>query len=257
MMNRFENFFNDFPHHFRERTTLDWFPCDTEDGFNANLEKYSDSIHLQKYLENPIKYELNNYGFRTHDDFTLEGSGNVFLGCSHTFGVGHYLEDTWSHRLSKKIGGKFYNISEPSSGAMTQYRYLKYFSNKIKFKNVFHFLPRECWERFEYPFNNESPMMMDLSFDSWEGKRFINWINDVIMTETFFNFNVMLHIDSIKNICKENGANYYLITDSYYSDVDPYHKTLIPARDMEHYYVEEQHKIADLFYKQYKKNNLI
>ena len=256
-MNRFEQFFFNFPHHFREKKSLDWFPFDSEERFDECLKKYPNSIHLENYLKNPIKYELNNYGFRTSDDFTLDGVGNVFLGCSHTFGVGHYLEDTWSYKLSQKIGGKFYNISEPSSGAMTQYRYLKYFSNKIKFKNVFHFLPSECWERFEYPFKNNSPMMMDLSIDSWESKKYMNWISDVLLTETFFNSNVMLHIDAIKNICKENGANYYLIDDTYYKKVDPYHKTLTPARDIEHYYVEEQHELFEKFYEKYKNNNLI
>ena len=250
-MNIFQEFFEQSPQGFRERATMDWFPCDTYDRFNDNITKYPDSIHLQKYLENPIKYELNNYGFRTHDDFTLDGIGNVFLGCSHTFGIGHYLEDTWSYKLSKAIGDKFYNISEPSTGVMSQYRYLKYFSNKIKFKNVFHFFPKECFGRFEYPFNDKSFETILLSFDSEQGKRYMNWFNDVMVTDTFLNFNVMVYLDAIKNICKENDANYYLITDSYYSDVDPYHKTLTPARDIEHYYVEEQDEIFKRFYKQY------
>ena len=129
---------------------------------------------------------------RTHDDFTLEDDGNVFLGCSHTFGIGHYLENTWSYKLHEKIGGKFYNISEPGSGIDIQYEYLKYFKNKIKFKNLFHFFPGECFVRFD--------KMIVSHFTNYDELK-----NVVYM---YFNF--------INDLCNEIGVNYYLITKSFH-----------------------------------------
>ena len=246
-MNLFEKEFSEYDFGFRTNTDEDWYPSDTEELFNSNLKKYPDSIHLKNYKNNPIKYSLNNFGFRTPDDFTLDDIGNVFLGCSHTFGVGHHLENTWAYNLSKKIGGKFYNISEPGSGVMTQYRLLKYFSNTIKFNNVYHFLPNECWGRFEYPFSSSYFENLDLRPDSNHAKLYKNWIDSVIFNDTWRNTNIMVYIDAIKHICTKNNSNYFLITDSYVKEINPYHETMIPARDIQHYYVEEHIELVDKF----------
>jgi hypothetical protein len=57
----------------------------------------------------------------------------------------------------------------------------------------------------------------------------------------------------IRNICKELGVNYYLVTRTYLSgNINPYHDSLIPARDLMHYYVEDQADLSDLFYFKYK-----
>ena len=257
-MNRFEKYFYTNKHGLDGResyNTYDFFPADTEERFNEHVEKYPDSIHIQNYLKKPIQYDLNMYGFRTPDDFDLKDSGNVFLGCSHTFGIGHYLENTWSYILSQKIGGKFYNISHPGTGVMTQYRFLKHFSPEINFKNVFHFLPHECWQRMEYPFKEGAFDILSYHEEHEEHfQKYKDFILDVITVEKFSNNNVMVYIDAIKTICKENGANYYLITDSYLKEINPYHTEMTPARDLSHYYVEEHHELANLFLKQYNNN---
>ena len=247
-----ETIFNRVPN-----STDSWFPSDTDDLFESNLKKYPDSPHLNFYKNNPIYYEYNNYGFRTTDDFNLEENGNVYLGCSHTFGVGHNYLDMWSYKLHKKIGkGKFYNISEPSSGLMTQYRYLKYFSDKIKFENVFHFLPSECWNRYEFTFNGNPPELLDYKEKSKHLKKYSNFITDVLLYDENMEFINSMCIDAIKNICKENGAEYYLITDGFkVENVDPYHKFMRPARDLMHYYVEEHDELSDLFLEKYQQNN--
>jgi len=203
-----------------------WHISDTDVLFEYNKKKYSNSPHIKNYIDNPIEYRYNNYGMRTNDEFSLEGDGNVFLGCSHTFGIGHYLENTWSYKLHKKIGGKFYNISEPGSGIDIQYEYLKYFKNKIKFKNLFHFFPDECFVRFDERIVSHFPNYDELK-------------NVVYM---YFNF--------INNLCDEIGVNYYLITKSFHdvANINPFHENLTPARDLRHYYVEEHDEIVDLFY---------
>ena len=243
-----EKFVQGFPKNRFAKQSHEWWPSDTKFDFEDNVKKYPKSPHLLKYLENPISYKLNNFGMRTNDDFNLSSYGNVFLGCSHTFGVGHHLKDVWSYKVSKEIGDKFYNISEPSSGIMTQFRYLNYFKDKIKFKNVFHFFPEECVARWEYYNPNED------RYNVWdtENEKYKQFSFDILFEEAQQDINVLTHINAIENICKEVGANYFLITKTFRTDsVDPFHKTMIPARDLMHYYVEEHNQLAQDFLKMY------
>lgn len=227
-----------------------WHVSDTEELFHENYQKYSDSLHLNDFLKNPIIYNYNNYGFRTSDNFNLKEYGNVFLGCSHTFGIGHHLENVWSYKLSQKIGGRFYNISEPGNGVFTQYRYLHYFKDKIKFKNVFHFLPPECLGRYEFinsdgEFNQIRPeeVLNEKMLDFMYSKNQLTFINYV-------------YINAIRYLLNNLGVNYYLLTDGYLQGegTNPYHDSLSPARDLIHYYVEEHQEICESFYKKYKLN---
>src|SRR6056300_1612234 len=148
-MNPFVNFIDIF--NFGTSCTRKWIPYDSSVIFEENYKKYSDSEHLNEYKRNPIKYKLNNYGFRTDDDFFHGDEGTVYLGCSNTFGIGHHLENVWSYKLHQKIGeGKFFNLSHGATGLTQQYYFLKYFSDKLKIKRVFHYYPTEC--NFRYSF---------------------------------------------------------------------------------------------------------
>jgi hypothetical protein len=241
-----------FPDHRKPNETAMWHLADTKELFEENLKKYPTSSHLLNYQQNPITYEYNNYGFRTSDDFTLDGDGNIFLGCSHTFGIGHYLKNIWSHKLSKMIGGKFYNIAEPGSGIYTQYRYLNYFKDKIKFKNVFHFLPDECWLRYEFINSNNDFI---LPFHSPDGVKppLDSEMLDMLYSDKQLHLNNYAYIDAIRSILNNLGVNYYLVTKSLLDiwNINPHHETLIPARDLMHYYVEDHSELADIFYYKY------
>ena len=102
---------------------------------------------MENYIKNPIPYKYNNYGFRGED--IIDGEEyNVFLGCSHTQGVGHYYENGWAYQLNKWLGdAKLANMSSGGNGIASGFRHLNYFSNRIKVKRVFVFFPH--WYRFE------------------------------------------------------------------------------------------------------------
>ncbi len=234
-----------FPTHRIPNTTSLWHVMDTEELFNLNFQKYPNSQHLQNYKQFPIKYQYNNYGFRTPDNFDLETIGNVYLGCSHTFGIGLHLEDTWVYKLNKEIGGKNYNIAEPGSGIMTQYRYLNYFKDKIKFNNVFHYLPDEDWTRYEKISNDEFETIYHTDAIS---KDLFNFLYD---DKTIHLINYVF-IDAIRYMLNTRGINYYLVTKTRNVDkVDPYSKKLKPARDLAHYYVEDHDEIFGMFHHKY------
>ena len=108
---KYRNVLDDF--NFLKNKEYGFIETDSEVVWNEILRKKYNNFNnfsIKYYIENPIKYKLNNFGFRTPDDFNSEDEGNVFLGCSHTFGIGHHLENVWSYKLNQIIGGKFWNL---------------------------------------------------------------------------------------------------------------------------------------------------
>lgn len=121
--------------------SLDFINKEEKELFVINLRKYPQSETLNTYREHPISYVHNNLGFRSYENFQEGDEGNLFLGCSHTFGESLYLEDTWGYKVNKQIGGKFLNLGIPGTsmetGARLLLTYLKYF----KVRNVFVYYP--------------------------------------------------------------------------------------------------------------------
>ncbi|MDC6464796.1 hypothetical protein PQZ39_00030 [bacterium] len=141
----------DHPYSNHANSTLEWefLGIDTEENFNNRLKKenHPDLIYYQK---NPIEYRLNNYGFRSDDDFFEGDEGNIFLGCSHTFGTGHYIENVWSYLVNKAVGGKFLNLGVAGSSIATGFRMLNYWLDKFEVKNIFIYYPH----KYRYEFYN-------------------------------------------------------------------------------------------------------
>lgn len=124
-----------------------WFGKDSFDRFEKHKTIFPDNFSIKHYSENPIEYSFNNDFFRTPDDFNSNDIGNIYLGCSHTFGSGLYLEDIWAYKLNNIIGGKFWNLGVAGSGFMTAFRLFMYYIDKLQVSNVFMYV--------RYPFRYE------------------------------------------------------------------------------------------------------
>ena len=226
-----------------------WLLTDSEERFINLLKEHPTSEHLNNYLKNPILYQYNDFGFRSNDDFNTQSLGNIFLGCSHTFGVGHHLENVWSYKLSQKIGDKFFNISEPGSGIMTQYRHLLHFIDKLNVKNVFHYLPDEDWYRYEY-------VKKDETFGRVIHEQLSSYLIDTFFNEKQVHLLNYVYIEAIRQLLNSRGIKYFLYTHSYANveNMNPYHTRWTPARDLIHYYVEEQDELYKIFKHKYENN---
>jgi hypothetical protein len=219
--------------------------------FSKNIKKYPNDFSLKYYRQNPIEYKLNNEGFRTPDDFNNEDDGNIFLGCSHTFGIGLHLENTWSYKLSQIIGGKFWNLSIPGTGAMTHYRLLKGYYKDLKIKNIFHLAPKEYF-RYEFIVNNE-PLEFIIGYTNKKTDEILgNLILESLINDDQLDIMYNSHIDAIKWLAHEIGANYYLCDDvrGFYIKDDE----SLKARDLKHFSVSEHDLIYKNFLKQYDNN---
>jgi hypothetical protein len=225
-----------------------WCPMDTKELFYENLNKQPENETLIYFLKNPIVYEFNNFGFRTPDDFNSVDEGNVFLGCSHTLGIGHHIEDVWSYKLNEKIGGKFWNLGVGGSGIITHFRLLLGFSKKLKIKNVFHYAPIN--HRYEFIFNDNEFLSLN-SHENINNELFGMSYSQCFMTEKQSEFTHITYVNAIGNLCKEIGCNYYLI-DTYKNKVK---NDKSVARDLIHYGKLWHEELSVEFYNQYKKEN--
>ena len=230
-----------------------WIPNDTKSFFYSNLEKYPDNKTLNYYLNNPIDYKLNNFGFRTPDNFKSNEWGNVFLGCSHTFGIGHHLENVWSYKLNQYVGGKFWNLGIGGTGIMTHFRLLLQFYKKFKIKNIFHYTPHQ-YPRYEFIINN-IPTTFRLSTEYSEPeltkniKQFGNLYETSLTNFDQIDLNHITYLNACKGLAEEIGCNYYVITDER-TTVNPIETNgILGARDLNHYNVNIQQSICDDFIK--------
>lgn len=81
--------------------SLRWIPMDTEDNFNRLVQEgFPNKFNIDSF-----RYETNNHGFRcdNFDNLDLTKKSIIYLGCSHTFGIGSPEEDIWCSILHKSL----------------------------------------------------------------------------------------------------------------------------------------------------------
>lgn len=81
---------------------------DSEDLYTAHLK----SMPLDWYYRNNIlSYRYNSLGHRSKniDEIDLENY-ILFVGCSHTEGIGHILEDTYPYKVASLLNCDYYNL---------------------------------------------------------------------------------------------------------------------------------------------------
>lgn len=70
-----------------------------------NVKKVKSKFHNKLYRED------NSYGYRSREFNTYEwGNSILFLGCSHVYGMGNYIEDTIPYLITKLSGETTINM---------------------------------------------------------------------------------------------------------------------------------------------------
>lgn len=271
--------------------SFEWISTDFEEAFTSLLKV---SFHKLKddrvkkidkklfdetinyYLNNPIEYKLNEFRFRS-DTFSLNIEGNLFLGCSDTFGIGHNLENTWPYILTQLrfSNNNIYNLSTPGAGSDTNFRHLTLLKGSFKIKNIFHWLPFR--NRFEYFIGSDIPnktpeyvrinnFLTNSEFNiiapQYETSNEIFsefYIKNGLSTNVARNINVLKNISAIKEISNELDVPYYIsnfeigkhTNDNLHEVLDYFDKNNIPrkllARDFSHGSVYDNAKIVANF----------
>ena len=232
-------------------TTMKWCGSDTEELYYRNCKDDQYKNSLNYYEENPIEYSCNNYGFRTPDNFPdtkkiepehivlntdsedvrrwkeTQVYGNVFLGCSFTFGIGLHLEDTWSYKVNKEIGGKFWNLSLPGCGMDESFRYLYEFKDYLKIKNIFHLAPSFQKTRYEFIVDGK-PLRLNLADEGKLEKHY----SDILIDDKYQLLHFQKNYNAIRGLSQDLNCNYYFLSDEIGYNNDT--KNSIIARDIIH-----------------------
>ena len=117
-------------------TEVNWLPMDTEELYDENYKNKQNRLLLEKYnwTKEKIKYKFNNYGFRCEDFKDVNNA--VFLGCSHTIGIGIPIECSWTTLVSNEINLVPYNLGIGGGSWDTCFRIAYYWLEKLKPKIV-------------------------------------------------------------------------------------------------------------------------
>lgn len=229
---------------YRHRnTTILWEGTDSLEQFNTNRIKSPSDETLLYYIKNPIEYNFNKYGYRAiNKDDKADKILNLYLGCSHTFGTGHHIENTWSYMLHKEIGGGYLNLGQPGTGLLTGYRLLKYWLPKISVRNVFIFYPHAA--RYEYYLpKSDKYQTITSHFPDLTGT-----VTDALN----HNFNMELYKElvsnSIRQICQEFSTPLYMLTE-FPGFLGNLKNTSLKARDLIHIDSIHQSSIKNNFLK--------
>lgn len=94
--------------------TYNWLDGDTEELYKKNLTLQPANWF---YRNNPITYKYNSNGFRCVEIDALNFDNYIlFLGDSHSEGIGLHLEHTYPYQVSKKLYKSYYNLSIGGTG---------------------------------------------------------------------------------------------------------------------------------------------
>jgi hypothetical protein len=135
--------FNEINYQYSEYKNQEflWFNHDSEELYLKNIESNYQQLSANGWVNRQFTYKFNSHGFRS-DKFSNEDS-IMFLGCSHTFGLGLPLEDTWAYQVAKSLNLKCFNLSVNGSGPDTAFRLANHYIPQIKPKIVVYLEPHE------------------------------------------------------------------------------------------------------------------
>jgi hypothetical protein len=231
----------DFQTYPNRNKTVKFTVTDTEELWKKNKKKKK----FKYYLDKELTYKLNNYGYRTPYNFKKGDEVNIFLGCSHTFGYGIHLENTWPYLLTEEIGGNIVNLAIAGCSIDRQFRELYYWMNFFKIKNIFHFQPIYAREEF---LNDKGYHKFSVQDSPIE---ILNNVKEEFLIDNFgSDIHIMrkyvTNILSIESISNRIGCDYYYIHELPEHDVNG-----IPARDNMHMDVNGHKKIYKQFLEKY------
>ena len=127
---------------------------DLDIDFNPTYDKLINSIDKSRwyYTDKKIWYHNNEYGFRSDNMSTIKDNNYILsFGCSYTFGVGLFYEDTYSYKLSQELDLKNINLGMPGSSSKEMLYNTTLFVNSYKKR-----LPK--YVVYQYPHDYRVPL---------------------------------------------------------------------------------------------------
>ncbi len=212
---------NHSPYLEHANQTLDWLPMDTQELFNKNLDIKKHQLIENGWIDQKITYQFNQEGFRS-DEFSDE-EGIVFLGCSHTVGIGLPYTHTWPYIVSSNLKKKCYNLAIGGGSNDLAFRMAYNYIPKLKTSMVVFLITHNS--RLEILGKNNQPyQFIGPGYSPFKGDKFYEtWL----MNEDNLNANLLKNLLAIENICNKNNVRFISIDQNEIPRLDL-------ARDLAH-----------------------
>lgn len=244
-----------------ERFKGQWLGTDNPKRWEETKKNFIDHPDVKYWENNPIHYHFNNHNFRTPDDFNYDDEGIIFLGCSHTSGIGLHWEQVWAHHVCTHYNKKAWNMAVGGMGIHTAYRNFVMFTQgakRLKAKKVLVYNPH--FYRMEFFSDRERtwvPVTVNTLTDMvGMGSQAHGIFVDLLYSEKTAFWTLRSHLDAIKLICNSLDMEMYVDTTMPVYKIDeakepgPHH-----ARDFAHCTPLQHEYIAKKFIENIEKGN--
>lgn len=211
-----------------------WSGLDTFELYQKNLVERHEDLKRFGWIDKQIIYEFNSHGFRA-DQFDPAQASVVSLGCSHTFGVGCDVENTWPYLISSALNLKNFNLGVGGSSNDTAFRLAQYWLPRLS-PDIVVFLSTEK-TRFElHNANNEIQDLSVWSNFSNTDQFYQHWVTNEINCDMNYSKNYL----AIKQLCMDLGIKYV------HETFDTFAMLKIDyARDLQHFGAKTNQKFAN------------
>jgi hypothetical protein len=182
-----------------------WHPFDSKERYENNLKNDYARLKQFGWLENQnFTYKFNSYGFRCNE--FNDDAGIVFLGCSHTVGVGLPLEQTFSQIISKQLNLQCINLAVPATSNDTAFRLACHWIPKMKPKIVVMMSPDPA--RFELITQDNKINFMPRPIPS---KKYEGFYNDWVFNDDNMLLNQEKNKAGVEILSQKNSAKFIFI----------------------------------------------
>lgn len=211
---------------------------DTEKLYLQNLSKFNGE---NNWKDVDISYDFNSYGFRC-DEFTSDNN-IVFLGCSHTLGVGLPLENTFAYNVSKSLNLKMCNLGKGGGALDTCFRLAYYWLNILQPKIVVCQMPEET--RLELRDNLSNVENVDL----WRIESLLHYTHRFYKRHWVrFPEQYILHqhknLLAIKSLCQQLNIKLVVLDQNILTSITSSDRDY--ARDLAHFGRKTHEKLANI-----------
>lgn len=231
------------PMNWTKNKPLSWYPADTEERFDLHWSKSNTRKILieHNWTKENITYKSNDFGFRMNKNINeiKIGECDFYLGCSHTFGIGLNLEDTWGWKLSQKKGLEFINLGWPAGSIEAQYRLLRCWAEKLRPKRAFTlgaYLSRREILRHDGSAECIGP---------WFKNGPMYTVYERLSNDNEITISMLRTLDAMKSVCFQNNIELYTIADDMRNEIfsETDNNT---ARDLIHFGCNWHSRIANI-----------
>jgi hypothetical protein len=215
-----------------------WYGSDTEELYQTNLNTRFEDLKRYNFVDREFTYKFNSHGFRA-DEFNSSDKGIMFLGCSHTLGVGLPYESTWPYLVSTELKLKNYNLGLGGTSNDTAFRLAYQWIDCLQPEIVI-FLATEA-TRFELHEDLVNNTVHDISVQNYEtydhSKEFMKyWYSD----DTNSNMNYLKNTLAVKQLCVDKNIKYIQHDVYKIGELDK-------ARDLQHHGEQTNRLLAKIF----------